>query len=310
MTADERTLLVTGAAGSIGRLAIDHLARCGFRVHAVDKKPLGRVPAGVEAHVADIRKRGFDDVLRKVHPRALLHLARERRFTVTQAERYRINFEGTTRVFEVAMEAGVKKIVFPSRHTVYGALPDNPGFMTEDHPPTAGRTFPEIQDLVAADLYACGALWRRPEVEVVVLRPVNVLGPSLNTLFSRYLSPKRVFTVAGFDPIYQVLHEDDLALAFELALRPGLRGVFNVTGPGEVPLHVIVEESGAQRVPLPEPLIKLVRGRLGFARIPQGAIDFLKYPCTVDASRFAKATGFSPRHNLRETIRAMRGRRG
>lgn len=304
-----RCVVVTGAAGSIGQLAVDHLARRDFVVHAVDKRPLTRLPKGVVGHVADIKKRGFDDTLRKVHPDAVLHLARERRFTVSAAERYRVNFEGTTRVFELAMAAGVKKIVFPSRHTVYGALPDNPAFMLEEHPPTAGRTFPEIQDLVAADLFACAVLWRNPETEVVVLRPVNVLGPTVNTLFSRYLSPRRVFTVAGYDPVQQVLHEDDLAVAFEYALEPGLRGVFNVTGPGEVPLHVVVEESGARRVPLPEPVIKLVRGRLGFARIPQGALDFLKFPCTVDGTRFAKATGFAARHNLRETIRSMRARR-
>ncbi len=304
-----RSVVVTGAAGSIGKLAVDHLARHGFAVHAVDRRPIERLPPGAEAHQVDIRKRGFDDVLRGVKPHAVLHLARERRFTVDAAERYRLNFEGTARVFELALAAGVKKLVFPSRHTVYGALADNPAFMTEDHPPTAGRTFPEIQDLVAADLFACTMLWRHPELEVVVLRPVNVLGPSVNTLFSRYLSPRRVFTVAGYDPVYQVLHEDDLALCFERALAPGLKGVFNVTGPGEVPLHVIVEESGAERVPLPELVIKLVRGRLGFARIPQGAIDFLKYPCTVDGRRFAEAARFSPSRNLRETIRSMRARR-
>jgi len=304
------SVVVTGAAGSIGRLSVEHLARRGFEVHAVDRKPVERLPKGVVPHVADIRKRSFDDVLRKLHPHAVLHLARERRFSVPAAERYRVNFEGTTRVFELALAAGVKKVVFPSRHTVYGALPDNPAFMREEHPPTAGRTFPEIQDLVAADLFASAMLWRNPETEVVVLRPVNVLGPTVNTLFSSYLAPKRVFTVAGYDPVQQVLHEDDLAVAFEYALEPGLKGVFNVAGPGEVPLHVVVEESGATRVPLPEPVIQLVRGRLGFARIPQGALDFLKFPCTVDGSRFVKATGFAARNNLRETLRSMRGRRG
>lgn len=306
---DERVVVVTGAAGSTGQLAIQHLASSGYVVHAVDKRPLGRVPPGVEAHLADIRKRGFDDVLRKVRPFAIVHLARERRFTVAAEERYRVNFEGTARVFELGIEAGVKKIVFPSRHTIYGALPDNPAFMTEEHPATAGRTFPEIHDLVAADMFACALLWRNPETQVVVLRPVNILGPTVNTLFSRYLGSKRVFTVAGYDPIYQVLHEDDFADALVCSLKPGLRGVFNVAGPGEVPLHVIAEESGAIRVPLPEGVIKLVRGRMGFARIPQGALDFLKYPCTVDGRRFVEATGFAPEHNLRETIRSLRSRR-
>lgn len=308
MSANDR-VLVSGGAGSVGRLVVEHLSGAGFEVHAVDRRDEPGFPQGVQFHRADVKKRSFEDVLKKVRPRALVHLARVRSFQVDAAERHRVNFEGTVHALRAAVETGVQKIVFPSRHTVYGALPDHPHFLTEDHPPSAGRTFPEIQDLVAADLYVCALLWQHPETEVVVLRPVNVLGTHVRTLFSSYLAPRRVFTIAGYDPLYQVLHEDDFALAIELALAPGLRGVFNVTGPGEVPLHVIVEESGARRVPLPEPLIKLVQGRLGFARVPQGAIDFLKFPCTVDGSRFVRATGFVPKHSLKQTIRSMRARR-
>lgn len=306
---DARTVMVTGAAGSVGRRVVRDLAAEGFEVHAVDRREEAELPAGVTAHRADVRKRGFEDLLKKVRPRALVHLARVRSFQVPSAERHRVNFEGTVHALETALRTGVRKVLFLSRHTVYGALPDHPHFLNEDHPPSAGRTFPEIQDLVAADLYACGLLWRHPEAEVMVLRPVNALGPSINTLFSSYLASQRVFTIAGYDPLYQVLHEDDLALAIRLSLAPELKGVFNVTGPGEVPLHVIVEESGARRVPLPEALVRMVQGRLGFARVPQGAIDFLKFPCTVDGTRFVAATGFAPRLSLGDTLRSLRARR-
>jgi len=119
----------------------------------------------------------------------------------------------------------------------------------------------------------------------------------------------RVFTIAGFDPLYQLLHEDDLGVAVELSLASGVRGVFNVTGPGDVPLHIIVEECGARRVPLPEPVMRLVRGRLGFPSIPQGAVDFLKFACTVDGSRFHEASGFAPADTLADTLADMRERR-
>ncbi len=306
---NERSVMVTGGAGSIGGSVVRHLAEAGHSVHAVDRRAATDLPSGVVFHQADIRKRSFEDVLKRVRPFALVHGARVKSFQVPASERHKVNFEGAVRVFELAAATGVHKLVFPSRHSVYGALPDHPHFLSEDHPPSAGRTFPEIQDLVAADLYACGLLWRKPELETVVLRPVNVLGPSVSTLFSSYLSSERVFTIAGYDPLYQVLHEADLALAIELALRPGVKGVFNVSGPGEVPLHVIVEESGARRVPVPEPVVRLIQGRLGFARVPRGAVDFLKFPCTVDGRRFREQTGFSPRHGLIETLRSVRARR-
>jgi UDP-glucose 4-epimerase len=118
-----------------------------------------------------------------------------------------------------------------------------------------------------------------------------------------------VFTIAGFDPTYQVMHERDMARAFERALMPGLRGVFNVAGADPLPLHVLIDQSGGSRIPLPEALVPLLKGRLGFPRIPAGAVDYLKYPCTVDGRRFAEATGFAPKYDLRATLRAVAERR-
>jgi len=306
---DRKSVVVTGARGSYGRVVVPYLARQGYRVIALDRSPWPDVPRDVEFHQVNILKRGFDDVLRRSNATALIHLALIHRFSDTRASRYRVNFEGTARVIERAAAHGINHLVFGSRATVYGALPDQPEFVDEAHPPAAGRMFAEMQDLVDADLYASSALWRHPELELVILRFVNVLGPSVNTLLQRYLAGRRVFTVAGFDPLYQVLHERDMARALELALTPGLRGVFNVTGPGAVPLHVLIDETGATRVPIPEPLVRLLKGRLGFPNIPDGAIDFLKYSCTVDGTRFRDATGFEPEVGLRAACAARRAAR-
>lgn len=298
-------IVVTGASGSFGRVAVRWLAEQGHTVHAVDLHEHEGLRAGVPLHRFDVRKRGFEDLVRTLHPKAIVHLAMVRRFGRGAAERHRINFEGTAKVFEVGRRLGVPKMLFCSRATIYGALPDQPQFVTEEHPPSAARTFPEMSDLVAADLYVSQMLWRYPEVETVLLRPVNVLGPTVQTLLNRYLGRPRVFTVLGYDPMQQVLHEEDLGLAFEHALAPGVRGVFNVTGPGEVPLSVMIEEAGASSIPLPEPLIAVMRGRLGFPEIPAGAIEYLKYPCTADGGRFREETGFEPRQGLVATLRAV-----
>lgn len=302
-------IVVTGASGSFGRVAVRWLAQQGHDVHAVDLEEQKGLRAGIPFYELDVLKRGFEDLVRRVRPRAIVHLAMVRRFGKGAQERHRINFEGTARVFDIGRKHGVEKMLFCSRATVYGALPDQPQFVTEDHPPSAGRTFPEIQDLVAADLYVGQMLWRYPEVETVLLRPVNVLGPVVRTLLNRYLGRPRVFTVFGFDPMQQVIHEDDLGLAFERSLAPGLRGVFNVTGPGEVPLSVMIEEAGAIGVALPQTLIGLMRGRVGFPEIPLGAVEYLKYACTVDGTRFEHESGFEPRWGLVETLRSVPRRR-
>ena len=301
--------MVTGASGSFGRVAVRRFAEQGHAVHAVDLHADESLRPDVTTHRFDVRKRGFEDLVRRVKPDAIVHLAMVRRFGRGAQERHRINFEGTAKVFAVGRTHRVPKMLFCSRATVYGALPDQPQFVSEEHPPSAGRTFPEMGDLIAADLYVSQMLWRYPEVETVLLRPVNVLGATVQTLLNRYLGRRRVFTVLGFDPMQQVLHEDDLGRAFERALAPGVRGVFNVTGPGQVPLSVMIDEAGAAAVPLPQTLIGVMRGRLGFPEIPVGAVEYLKYACTVDGARFREATGFRPRWDLVRTLRSIPRRR-
>jgi len=301
---ERRRVLVVGAGGHIGRRVAATLVASGHEVHGTDRDGDG-VPEGVTFHTSDIRKRSFDQVLRNVRPDAVVHLARVRGFELTSSLRHRVNFEGAVRVLDASVQSGAKKIVFLSRHTVYGALPDQPQFLTEDHPPIAGRTFPEIQDLIAADLYACGLMWRYPDSEIVVLRPVNIIGPTVRTMLARYLRRERTFTIAGFDPVYQVIHEDDVAQAVDLSLAEGVRGVFNVEGGGALPLHRLIEAVGETRVAIPGPMLSVVSGRLGFPVVPAGAMDFLRFACTIDGSRFHEATGYVPAHDLAATVASI-----
>ena len=96
------------------------------------------------------------------------------------------------------------------------------------------------------------------------------------------------------------------AVFFALALGGGLRGHYNVVGPGAIPLSILVREAGRKILPFPAPVLPLFRGRFGFPRVSSGALDFLRHPCLVDGSRFAQATGFEPRYDLQATVRSMR----
>jgi UDP-glucose 4-epimerase len=113
----------------------------------------------------------------------------------------------------------------------------------------------------------------------------------------------------GFNPMMQFIHEEDVAEAVALALQTGAHGVFNVAGPGAVPVKVAIRETGGTAVPIPEPLARAVFSRLfrlGLYPTPAGAIDFLKYPCTVDGSAFARATGFTPLFSLEDVFASVR----
>jgi UDP-glucose 4-epimerase len=151
-------------------------------------------------------------------------------------------------------------------------------------------------------------MWRHPEVETVILRPVNIVGPTVRNAPSNYLRIERPITVMGFDPMVQLVHEEDVCRALALALRPGARGVYNVNGPGEVPVSAALRELGRRPIPVPHFLVRPLLRRLfqsGLSSFPPEEVDHIQYLCMVDGSRAERELGFSPRHSLRETIRSV-----
>jgi UDP-glucose 4-epimerase len=297
-------VLVTGIAGPRGRQLARRLVAAGHAVTGVDLDPWHEAPPGVQALVLDHRKRGFEDLLRRERFDALLHLALHAGFRLPPPARHRLNLDGSRKVIQLAAAHRIPRLVVVSHAAVYGALPDNPCFMTEDAAPSVGRSFPEMQDVVAADLMAGAAMWQHPAIEIVVLRPVHAIGPTSRDVLAQLLRRRVVPTVFGFDPMVQVIHEEDLAGAFEAALQPGLRGVFNVVGAGEVPLSVLIEAAGARRLPLPDALAHLLLGRF-LPDVAPGALEFLKHPCLLDGARFTAATGFHPARSLVDTVESF-----
>src|SRR5690606_14515233 len=218
---------------------------------------------GVKLFQTDVRKRPAADVFRVHRPDVVIHMATVTHFNASAEQRYRVNLRGTQAVFRYCEEFGVKEAVFVGRHTIYGAAADAPLYRNEDEPPLAVSTFPELADLVAADLYASRALWTQKQMRTVVLRIVYALGPSGRGTLASFLAGPRVPMSLGFDPLFHVMHEDDAAKAIVLAAESEIAGVFNVAGPPPVPLSILCKATGRKPVPLPAALLPRFLGRFG-----------------------------------------------
>lgn len=298
-------VLIPGIAGLLARKVALRLLAQGHEVIGIDPRGWAGAPAQIELHAFDIRKRQAEDVFRKRRPQAVVHMATVTALLVAAEERYRINLGGTRAVFEHCADYGVEQMIFVGRHTYYGAGPDAPLYHTEHEPPQELGAYPELADLVAADLYASNALWRLPALSTSVLRMCYTLGPSGHGTLAGFLRGRFVPMVLGFDPLFQFLHEDDAAAAIALALEKKLRGVFNVAGPQPLPLSVIAREAGRRGLPLPEALLALLVGRAGLPRLSRGALAHVKYPIVVDARPFRAATGFAPQFDELTTIQTF-----
>ncbi len=301
-------ILITGVAGGLGRLLARRLLE-NFEVCGVDRVPWEGRPRNVTVHAVDLRKRGFEDVIRNELPSAVVHMGFVRDFKIDVERRHDVNVRGTKKLLDHCAHYGVQRLIVLSSGTVYGALYDNPFYMDEDRVLVASRAYPEIRDIVEVDAVTTAFLWRYPHIRTCVLRPVNVLGHYARSMMSEYLRLDRPPTVMGFDPLMQFIHEQDVVEAIALTLEHGLQGVFNVVGPGQVPLHTAIRETGGSPRAFPEFLFRPVIRRLfrmGLVPWPEGAIDFLKFPVTLSGRRFVEATNFRPLFGLEEIFQSLK----
>ncbi|MBM4396538.1 MAG: NAD-dependent epimerase/dehydratase family protein [Deltaproteobacteria bacterium] len=282
----EGAVLVTGIAGRLGRLVASRLHR-EVQVVGLDRRPFPGRPKDVKHYQIDIRRKKVEELFERERIRAVVHMAIVHDPRLDAEEHHSVNVIGTRRVLDLVLKHGVRKVVVLSSATVYGPRADNTQFITEDTPLLGAERHGDLRDLVQVDLYANTFLWKQPEVETVVLRPVHIVG-DVGSPASNYLRLPRFPVVMGFDPMIQVIHAEDVVAAMMASLRPGVRGVFNVVGPDGIPLSRLLREIGRPLVPIPGPL--LTAGLF----------------CMVDGERFARDVGFRPRLSLRDVIAVYR----
>lgn len=308
---NKRPVLITGVCGGVGRVLLRHLlARTKHPIVGLDRRNwvLDR-PDRFDFRQVDLRRGTAEDVIRTVKPWAVVHLAFVSDQSVPRDQRHEINVQGTQRVLSWCLRYGVQKVVVLSRATVYGARPDNPSQITEDMPLKLGAAYSELSDLVEFDHLCRSWMWEHREVEVVLLRPVNIVGPNIREgMLYRFLQGDPVLTALGFDPMMQIVHEEDVIAAIRLGLNPSARGIYNVPGPGALPLSALLRVLGRRRLPVPHPLL-LVASRLAFSaglsKLPPHAVDFVRFACLVDGQRIRRELDYESAHDLRQTIAAI-----
>jgi len=300
-------VVVTGISGNLGR-SLAKLLHKRERIIGIDRRPFPGKPKDIEMYQLDLRKRKAEDVFRRNDVQAVIHMGIMHDPRMNEEEHHSFNVVGTTRILEYCARYGVKKVIMLSSANVYGPSPDNSNFLTEDAPLMAASRFSEVRDLTEVDMLAYGFFWKHPDIQTVILRPVHIVGPNIKNAASNYLRLKYPWVLAGFDPIVQLIHVDDAARAMIEALRPEAKGVYNVVGPGEVPLSAIFRELGRTVLPVPHivarPLLELMF-KYHLASFPPPELDHIQFLCAVDGSRWAKDLGWKPSHSMRETIRSV-----
>ena len=305
--ATEGAVLVTGVCGRLGRLLARELHRTD-RVVGVDRRPFADRPKDIVHHELDMRRKKMKDIFRGRDIRAVVHLGAVHDPRRSDRDRHSWNIVAFQKLLDYMSQYEVPKLVVLSGANVYGPQSNNPQFLTEDAPLLGAQHFGGMRDLVELDMLAQSFFWKHPNTETVVLRPCHIVGRVHNAA-SNYLRLERPVMVMGFDPMIQVVHEKDVVRAIELALRPGVRGIFNIRGAGEMPLSHLIRKIGGRPRLVPSPLAKLALNqlwRLRLSNFPSQELDHLRYVCMVDDSRARTELGYEPAHSIDQVLKDMR----
>lgn len=333
-TAQKRlTVAVTGPTGEIGQAVVGALERSREvgRILGMARRPFDPQARGwkkVSYRRGDVLDRGAVTAL-VAEADVVVHLA----FMIMGGakESRAVNLTGSRNVFEAAVSAGAKRLVYASSVAAYGFHRDNPQPLTEDVP-ARGTTAhyysaqkAEVEALLADTLAGSATVGYvfRPCIVAGAHAPLLIDSLPYTQISGRLPGP--VLALLDGVPIlkpvlpdpgtpFQLVHHDDVASAMRAAvLGRGAPGVYNLAGPGQLTVKLLAEELGWYSIPVPELAVDAVAemvGRLGFLPAQAQWIAAFREPVIMNASKARRELGWRPAHDalqtLRETITATR----
>lgn len=240
-----------------------------------------------------------------------------------------INVEGSRNVFEAAVAAGVKRLVYTSSVAAYGFHEDNPQPLTEDVPPrgTEGFYYSAHKAELEALLHEIVASANGKAPETYVFRPCIVAGPEAITFVETMVAMlpvygqlplvRRIFGEVPFlapvlpDPgvEFQLVHQDDVAAALVAAAEgKGEPGSYNLAAPDTLNVGHVAHALGWWTIPLPGGLIgpfDEVANRVPGLPHEFAWLTAFRVPVVMDCTRAKEKLGWEPRYDSADTLAAM-----
>jgi len=325
------TVAVTGATGEIGKPFVRHLeATAGVgSIRAMARRPFDPSEHGwtrTEFVRGDVTN--SDDVARLVKGAdVVVHLA----FLILgdRKSTRATNLEGSRKVFDAAVAAGCRRIVYTSSIAAYGFSAGHPPLITEETPPAGTEHFyysaqkAELEDALAAAVEGSGT-------DTFVIRPPFVGGPNAHALLlilpPVQMAPKlpavrlveRLTRLTHLLPDFgvplQIVHVEDVAAALCIGVAgQGRPGVYNIAAAGELTMTDIADELGWRVFRLPKAIAHgaaAIQRRLPAAPAMSDWVQSLTVPVIMSTQKAERELGWRPTRDasttLRETVASAR----
>src|SRR4051812_12176936 len=302
--------LITGGSGYIGSRLVERLAADGSgsdEVLICDVRPPRVFRPGAMYRSLDVRDAAaVRSAVASWRPDVVVHLAFLLNPIHDEALMYSVDVEGTHNVLDACSSEGVGQVLVTSSSTAYGAFPDNPVPLTEEHPVRGVAAFEYARDKTESDRLC--QLWaaQHPDRVMTIVRPCIVFGPSVDNYLLRLWTRQPFQADFGLpDPGIQFVHEDDVVSALVTLLEGRHGGAWNVAGDGVLPVAECAALIGLPRRHVPLAAMRRLSSllwRLRVSEAPPGALAFAIYPWIVSNEKLKRETGWQPRFSSRETF--------
>jgi nucleoside-diphosphate-sugar epimerase len=320
-------VVVTGATGNVGTALVQALLDdpAVARITGIARRTPAMRPERVTWVAADVAEDDLVPAMRGAD--AVVHLAWAIQPSHDRETLRRVNVDGSARVFDATVRAGVPALVHASSVGAYAEGPkDEP---VDESWPTDGTpsSFYAV-DKAEAERILDGVEAANPSLRVVRMRPGLIFSRRaasgiarlfLGELFPRALvRPARIPLVPDMPRLrFQAVHSDDVADAYRRALHADMRGAFNVAADPVLDGPELARLSGARAVPVSARVLRRaaeVSWRLHLQPTPPGWVDLALGVPLMDCVRARAELGWEPRTSasdaLRELLEGMRERAG
>ena len=302
-------ILITGAAGMIGRALTLTLAERGGEVEVVasDLHRPAELPPQVRFETLDVTGADPMRVIATVKPEVVVHLASIVTPTPEQGRdlAYRVDVTGTRHVIDACVANGVRRLVVTSSGAAYGYHPDNPVPLRESDPLRGNAEFAYADHKRQVEEMLAEARRAAPGLEQVVLRVGTVLGAGTENQITALFRKPRLLAVAGCDSPFVFIWTRDLARIIARGATGGPAGIYNVAGDGALSVADLARRMGKPVRVLPAWALKValaVAKPLGLTRYGPEQVRFLQYRPVLANDALKSQFGYRPEKTSAEVF--------
>lgn len=302
-------IVVTGATGNVGTAVLRALA--GEDVVALARRaPEGPLPGDARYVRADVVEDDLEAIFRGAD--AVVHLAWLIQPARDRAQTRAVNVDGSRRVFEAAVRAGVGALVHASSVGAYSPGPKDRA--VDESWPTGGIE----SSFYATDKATVESILDDFEgsLRVVRLRPGLIFqadaAREIQAYFAGPLLPRPLLR-RGLIPVvprvprlvFQAVHADDVGTAYRRAATQDVRGAFNIAADPVFDPDALARLFHARTVPVDPRILRALAALTFKARLQPtepGWLDMALAVPVMDTTRARTELGWAPRHRADDTL--------